>query len=237
MARASPLAAGLTHRYLSPMQYALMSSGGKDSTLALDRARRQNLDVKYLVNLYDGESNRVRFHGVRSELIELQARALGLEPISTPTKGSKYEPAFLDTLHLLKKRNVVGVIFGNISLQDVRSWYEERVTGSGLKHLEPIWGEPSIEVAWEVVERGYQAVVVSVDLSLGAAAFLGREFDADLVTDLGCTDGLDAGGEHGEYHTFVYDGPSFETPVLFSKGRTVEFEGHRFVDLMPTARH
>jgi diphthamide synthase (EF-2-diphthine--ammonia ligase) len=103
--------------------------------------------------------------------------------------------------------------------------------------VEPIWGEPSIEVAWEVVERGYQAVVVSVDLSLGAATFLGREFDADLVTDLGCTEGLDAGGEHGEYHTFVYDGPAFDIPVPFSLGDTVEIEGHRFVDLMPNAYH
>ncbi len=219
------------------MHYALMSSGGKDSTLALDRARRQHLDVKYLVNLFDGESKRVRFHGVRSELIELQARALGLEPISAATKGTEYEPIFLDTLRELKQRDVGGVIFGNISLQDVRSWYEERVTDTGLVHLEPIWGEPSIEVAWEVVERGYQAVVVSVDLALGAADFLGREFDADLVTELGCTDDLDAGGEHGEYHTFVYDGPTFETPVSFSVGETVEFEGHRFVDLMPNDRN
>jgi len=215
------------------MHYALMSSGGKDSTLALDRARREQLDVKYLVNLYDDETNRVRFHGVRSELIQMQAQALGLESITAATHGKEYEPVFMDTLRLLKRRNVAGVIFGNISLQDVRSWYEERVTDTGLVHLEPIWGEPSIEVAWEVVERGYQAVVVSVDLSLGAARFLGREFDADLVTELGCTDGLDAGGENGEYHTFVYDGPAFDRAVSFSIGDIVEFEGHRFVDLMP----
>jgi uncharacterized protein (TIGR00290 family) len=219
------------------MHYALMSSGGKDSTLALDRARRQDLDVRYLVNIYDGETNRVRFHGVRHELIQRQAQALGLEPITTPTQGNEYEPVFMDMLGQLKERDVAGVIFGNISLQDVRSWYEERVTRSGLVHVEPIWGEPSIEVAWEVVERGYQAVVVSVDLSLGAATFLGREFDADLVTDLGCTEGLDAGGEHGEYHTFVYDGPAFDIPVPFSLGDTVEIEGHRFVDLMPNAYH
>jgi uncharacterized protein (TIGR00290 family) len=211
-----------------------MSSGGKDSTLALDRARRARVDLKFLVNIYEGSSNRVHFHGVRKELIERQARSFGLELVSNHTHPDDFETVFLATLKELKERGAEGIVFGNVHLKDVRKWYEERVMAAGLEHLEPIWGEPPIELVWEIVERGYQAIVTSVDPARGAAQFLGREMDADLVTDLGVTDDLDPCGESGEYHTFVYDGPEFLHPVEFEIGETLEVEGHKFIDLLPT---
>lgn len=217
------------------MSYALMTSGGKDSVLALDRARRERLDVTCLVNIYEGSSGRVRFHGVRRELIEQQAEGLGLELIQRHTTPDDFESIFAATLADLKNRDIAGVVFGDIHLSDVRSWYEERVTAAGLAHIEPIWGEPPIELLWEVVERGYQAIVTSVDLNLRAAPFLGRELDADLVTEMGVTDDLDPCGEGGEYHTFVYDGPEFRNQVHFAIGDTIELEGHRFLDLMPAS--
>lgn len=215
------------------MPYALMSSGGKDSTLALDRARRRGLHVTHLVNIYEGTTGRVRFHGVRHELISAQARALGLELIASHTHPDGFESVFLDILDGLRARDVTGVVFGNIHLADVRAWYEERVRGAGLEHVEPLWGAPPIEIAWEFVERGYHALIVSVDLAQPAAGLLGREFDADLVTELGVTERLDPCGERGEYHTFAYDGPAFEAPVAFTLGEQVEIEGHRFLDLVP----
>lgn len=215
------------------MTYALMTSGGKDSTLALDRALREGLDVRFLANIYEGSTGRVRFHGVRHELIRQQAELLGLEYVSAPTSPDPFEPVFTDLLRQLKDRGATGVVFGNIHLADVRDWYESRVWAAGLEHLEPLWGDPSVELAWEVVERGYHALVVSVDLARSAAGFLGREFDADLVTEITVTDDLDPCGEHGEYHTFVFDGPDFRHPVNFKHGRTVDIEGHRFIDLVP----
>ncbi|KPJ86765.1 MAG: hypothetical protein AMS18_15225, partial [Gemmatimonas sp. SG8_17] len=125
------------------MIYALMSSGGKDSTLALDRARRQELDVRYFVNIYDGATQRVRFHGVHRELIARQAQALGLEPLITEAAPDGFEAAFLKLLGELQQRDVTGVIFGNVHLAEIRWWYEERVLEAGLRHVEPIWGEPS----------------------------------------------------------------------------------------------
>jgi uncharacterized protein (TIGR00290 family) len=215
------------------MRYALMTSGGKDSILALDRARRNGLEVRFLVNVYEGTTGRVRFHGVRQRLIQLQAEALGLELLQAATHPADFETAFTSLLDQLKERDVRGVVFGNVHLEDVRAWYEERVAAVGLEHIEPLWGSPAIEVAWEVVERGYHPLVVSVDLRRPAAVFLGREFDADLVTEIGVTDDLDPCGERGEYHTFVYDGPAFADPIAFSLGERVEFEGHRFLDLVP----
>lgn len=215
------------------MPYALMTSGGKDATLALDRARRDGLDVPLLVTLYDGATSRLRYHWVRRELLQDQARALGLELLAVPTPPESYEPVFNDVLETLRERGYDGVIFGNVHLADVRAWYERRVRAAGLDHLEPLWGEPSVEVAWSVVERGYRAVVVSVNLAERATGFLGCEFDADLVTQISVLEGLDPCGERGEYHTFVFDGPEFRHPVGFSRGPIAEVDGHRFLDLVP----
>jgi len=217
----------------SPMSYALMSGTGKDSTLALDRARRQGLDLRWLASIYDGATGRVRFHGVRHELITAQARALGLEPVLYATHPAPFEPVLMRLLQELKRRGCRGLVFGNIALADVREWWEQRVTAAGFEHVELLWGEPSIEVAHEVVERGYHALVVSVNLAMRATPFLGRELDADLLTELGITDDLDPSGEHGEFHTFAYDGPEFHHPIAFRIGETMELEGHRFLDLVP----
>ncbi len=215
------------------MTYALMTSGGKDSMLALDRARQEGLDVGILATIYEGSTGRIRFHGVRHELIAAQAAALGLEYVEASTSPDPFEPVFEQMLRDLKDRGVEGVVFGNVHLQDVRDWYEERVRAAGLDHVEPLWGGPGIEVAWGVVERGHRAIVVSVDLVRPAVPFLGREFDADLVTELGTMEGIDPCGERGEYHTFVFDGPDFSEPVSFVRGETVEIDGHRFIDLVP----
>ncbi|MCH7873851.1 MAG: hypothetical protein IH965_00960 [Gemmatimonadetes bacterium] len=215
------------------MTYALMSSGGKDCTLAFDRARRDGYDVRYLANIYEGTTDRVRFHGVRKELVSAQAEAMGLEPILRHTTPHDFEPVLVELLDELKRRGCRGVIFGNIHLADVRAWYEERVTRSGLEHVELLWGEPPMELVYEVVERGYHGLLVSVDLAAPAARFLGRELDADLLTDIGITDDLDPCGERGEFHTFIYDGPEFRHAVAFDRGETLEIEGHRFIDLLP----
>jgi uncharacterized protein (TIGR00290 family) len=212
-----------------------MTSGGKDSMLALDRARQQRLDVSTLATIYDGSTGRVRFHGVRQELIAAQAQALGLEYVAAATSPTPFEPVFEQLLGILGDRGITGVVFGNVHLADVRQWYEERVRAAGLEHVEPLWGEPGVEVAWGVVERGYRAIVVSVDLARRAMPFLGREFDADLVTDLSTIDDLDPCGEQGEYHTYVFDGPDFRSPVEFTVGETVDIEDHRFIDLVPIA--
>lgn len=217
------------------MAYALMGCGGKNSTLALDRARRDHFDVTHLVTIYGGDPERARFHGTNRQLVGSYADCLGLEPIAIQTSGGNLAAVFDEQLGVLAGLGLEGVIFGDINLESVRSWYEERVKAAGLEHVEPNWGNPSIEIAWEVVERGYQALVVAVDRAARTAKLLGREFDADLVTEIGCMDGIDPSGEHGEYHTFVFDGPSFARPVNFSIGEGTEAEGHRVIELIGPA--
>lgn len=210
--------------------YALSWSGGKDSALALDRATRQGLIVKYLLNIYEGSTNRVRFHGVRRELMQSQARALGLELVQRATHPDDFEKVFLDALHDLRARGVHGIVFGNIHLADVRAWYEERTSGLGFRHVEPLWGEPPGALVREFVRRGYRARVVSVDLKQGRREWLGREITDALIEEFERA-GADPCGEKGEYHTFVFDGPLFAHPVEIREVGRLEMEGHALIDL------
>jgi uncharacterized protein (TIGR00290 family) len=134
----------------------------------------------------------------------------------------------------LNARKIGGVVFGNIHLADVRAWYEERSKAAKLKHVEPLWGNPPGELVREVLSLGYRATIVSVDLARSDPAWVGQELTLPLVKEME-NRGLDPCGEHGEYHTFVFDGPLFHAPVLVGTGEVVEQEGHRLIDLAPRA--
>ena len=129
-------------------------------------------------------------------------------------------------------RGVGGMVLGNIHLADVRAWYEERITGVGLAHVEPLWGERPPELARELLGLGYRPTIVSVDLEQGDPAWVGRELDLELLEAIEHF-GADACGERGEYHTFVSDGPAFLQPVTFRTGETVTMKGHCLIDLLP----
>lgn len=215
------------------MAYALSWSGGKDSTLALDRAVRGGLPIDRLFNIYEGNSGRVRFHGVRRELIRAQADALGLDLVQRHTHPDDYETVFGRILDELRDDGVEGIVFGNIHLSDIRAWYEERTSARGFEHREPLWGEPPAALLDEFIGRGYLARVVSIDLERGRPEWLGRLLDAELADALRSSPGVDPAGEHGEYHSFVFDGPLFHRPVAVGTGDTVEREGHRLLDLVP----
>jgi uncharacterized protein (TIGR00290 family) len=188
--------------------------------------------VRWLVNLFEQSSGRVRFHGVRAELVKAQAAGLGLELVQRPVTSEGFEAAFRGVLEELRARGCEAVAFGNVHLQDVRAWYEERVRGAGLAHLEPLWGSPPEQLVREFLHLGYGAVVVSVDLRLGRAGWVGARVDEAFLRRVEEA-GADPCGEFGEYHTFVFSGPAFLWPVRFRTGELMEREGHRFVDLLP----
>ena len=217
-----------------PTSCALSFSGGKDSMLALDRAIRRGWPVRYLLNLYDAASQRVRFHGVRQELIQAQADALGIDLLSYPTQPEDFEHVFLGALDDLRQRGVDAIIFGNIHLADVRAWYEERTTGKGLIHLEPLWGEPVGLLAREVVQRGYHAILTSVELARARETWLGQPLSDALIAEFEAA-GIDACGERGEYHTFVSSGPLFRSSLPITLGERVSMPGYALIDLLPEA--
>lgn len=212
------------------MIHALATGAGKDATLAFHRARAEGLDVSWAFNVYEGTTGRVRFHGTPKELVVAHARALELELVTDHTHPREFEEVFLDVLERLKERGVGGVVFGNVHLDGVRAWYEERTRAVGLEHVEPLWGEEPSELVRELIALGYRATVVSVDLERGDPTWLGRELTLSLVDEIEAA-GVDPCGEHGEYHTFVWDGPDFHRPLPIRTGEVVEMEGHRLVDL------
>lgn len=198
-------------------RYALMWSGGKDGALALLRARARGLAVTRLVNFYDGESGRVRFHATRAALIAAQASAIGIALRQYATSWPEYEPAFRGMLAELRSDGFTGVVFGDIHLADVRAWYEDRVRGAGLAHVEPLWGEAPAELLAEFVASGSRAVVTCCEDGKLDERWLGRIIDDDFARDI-ATLSIDAAGENGEYHSFAFAGPLFRVPVAWQPG-------------------
>jgi len=213
--------------------YALMWSGGKDSYLALTRARRQGLEVVTLVNIYDQATGRVRFHATRHELIAAQAFSLGLRIHQHPTPADGYEATFRAALEQLARGGYTGVVFGNIHLADVRAWFEERVRAASLEHVEPIWGEPPAALLDEFVDSGARAVVTCVELARLPASWLGRTIDGAFATDIARHPDVDPCGERGEYHSFVHDGPLFTQPVHWRPGGIHEEAGFAQLEVLP----
>ena len=194
-----------------------MWSGGKDSALALLRARARGLDVARLVNFYDPATDRVRFHATRRELIQAQADAIGieLEQVGVPWEG--YEDAFRAMLTELRDDGFAGVAFGDIHLADVRAWFEERVRAAGLEHVEPIWGEPPAALLAEFVASGSRAVITCVDTPKLDESWLGRVIDETFARDIARLP-VDPAGENGEYHSFTFAGPLFREPLRYRTG-------------------
>ncbi len=209
------------------MSWVLATAGGKDATLALHRAREEGYEVRWGLNIFEGNSGLVRFHGTPRPVLEAQLRALDLEPLLGETHPDPFEVVLVRLLGQAKARGAAGVLFGNLHLTEIRAWYEDRVRMAGLLHHEPLWEVPPEEVSREVVRRGFRARVISVNLERGDPAWLGRELDDSLV-DAFVAAGIDPAGEHGEFHTLVWDGPGFSRPLPFDVDGAEEREGHRF---------
>ena len=194
-----------------------MWSGGKDSALALDRARRSGHNVSRLISFYDSGTRRVRFHATRVEMLEAQAAAIGIELRAIPTSWQEMEERLGRELASLHQEGFAGVVFGDIHLDDVRDWYETRVVAASLEHVEPIWGEPPPALLKEFISTGGRAVLTCVELAKLDATWLGRVTDEQFAAGIGET-GVDACGENGEYHSFAFAGPVFKQAVAWVAG-------------------
>ena len=199
------------------MRCVVMWSGGKDSALAADRARRNGAEIACLVNFYDEETGRVRFHATRTELIAAQAESIGVPLVQRGTAWPRFEPVFRETLDTLAREGIEGVVFGDIHLADVRAWYEVRVRAAGLVHVEPLWAEEPRDLLAEFVESGGRALVTCVEAEKLDESWLGGIIDEAFVRDIASVP-IDPCGENGEYHSFAFAGPLFRRPVPHAPG-------------------
>jgi len=189
-------------------------SGGKDSCLALWRAQQAGFDVRTLLVMFEEHGERSRSHALPAPLIARQAQALGLDLVVRGASWQNYEHTFTEALRELKASGHEAAIFGDIDLQPHRDWEEKVCAAADLRPVLPLWHHDRRALAREVIEAGFRAIVVCVDSRYLADDFCGREYDEAFIAAL--PHGVDACGENGEFHTFVYDGPNFRNPVAFS---------------------
>lgn len=187
--------------------------------LALWHARTYNLRATTLLTMFDETGKRSRSHGVPRALVEAQARALGLDLVAPSAGWKDYEKVFVEALNELRSRGHEAAIFGDIDLEPHREWEARVCRRAGLDHCLPLWHRDRGELAREAIALGFKAIVVCVDSRYLGDEFCGRQFDGSFIADL--PPGVDACGENGEFHTFVYDGPMFQRPVECAvKGRS-----------------
>lgn len=213
-------------------------SGGKDSAMALDELRRdREFEIAALLTTVTEPYNRISMHGVRRELLERQADALGLplEVVLIPAACTNeiYEAQMEAALQRFKSRGVSRVAFGDIFLQDLREYRERNLARVGMQAIFPIWKRPTEELAREFVSRRFRAVTVCVDPRWLDKSFCGCEFDAAFLARLPAS--VDPCGENGEFHSFVFDGPGFRESVPVARGEITNREGFIFCDLLSSS--
>jgi uncharacterized protein (TIGR00290 family) len=215
-------------------------SGGKDSALALAALRDDPLfEVVALMTTVTRDYDRISIHGVRRALLDAQAESIGLPLIEivleAQSSNEAYDAAVERALAAVRQRfpDVRRIAYGDLFLEDVRRYREDRLKPLGFEGVFPIWGRPTDALAREFVDRGFEARLVCVDTTQLDAGFAGRAYDASMLDELPA--GVDPCGERGEFHTFVSAGPIFRAPIAYAVGEVVLRDGRfAYCDLLPT---
>ena len=206
------------------MKILLSWSSGKDSAWALHLLNQRTPGaVAALLTTLNESVDRVAMHGVRREVLEAQAAAASLPlwkvPLPHPCSNEEYESRMGAAVARAVAEGFTHVAFGDLFLEDIRRYREERLAGTGLLPLFPVWGIPTGDLADRMIESGLRARIACVDTRVLPADFVGREFDRELLRDL--PPGVDPCGENGEFHTCVYAGPMFTGPLAVEPGEVV----------------
>ncbi len=234
---------GLPSREVSPPGQELGSlpevgapvRDGSDGVAQRRDEAKAGCDPCALITTVTETYNRISMHGVRRELLALQAQALGLPlaEVLIPASCSNelYETRMREALASEQLRSVASVAFGDLFLEDVRAYREERLAAAGRGGLFPLWGRDTTELAQRFISLGFEAIIVCVDPRTLDAAFAGRRYDERLLAEL--PPDVDPCGENGEFHTFVHGGPIFRRPIAWTPGEVIARDGFVFADLAP----
>lgn len=207
------------------MKKALFNwSSGKDSALALYKIlQNPEFKIDYLLTSVNQQFKRISMHGVRVELLQQQAESIGipLEIMEIPEMPTMevYESVMQQTLEKLKNKGISHSVFGDIFLEDLRQYREDKLATMGFEGVFPIWRIPTKELIQEFISLGFQTVVVCVNERYLDKSFVGRMIDQQFIDDL--PENVDVCGENGEFHTFCFDGPIFQKPIDFELGEIV----------------
>jgi len=219
------------------MKVLVSWSTGKDSAWMLHALRQQQPGaVAGLLTTTNEAFDRVAMHAVRRELLQAQADATGLPlhvvPLPWPCSNEQYEAIMKTAVDGFVRDGYTHAAFGDLFLEDVRRYREERLAGSGLEPLFPIWKTKSTAaLAQDMVDGGLRATLTCVNPTQLDRRFAGRTFDPSLLADL--PPGVDPCGENGEFHSFAHTGPMFNQPIAVRVGDIVDRDGFVFADLLP----
>jgi uncharacterized protein (TIGR00290 family) len=212
-------------------------SGGKDSARALYEIQRATkYEILGLLTNVTEDYDRISMHGVRSTLLRQQAISLGLplKRILIPRNVSmeEYESEMEITLTKFQQDGISSVVFGDIFLEDIRKYREEKLSQIGMKGLFPLWKRGSADLAQDFINLGFKAIVTCVDSKVLDKGFIGRLIDERFLAELPAN--VDPNGENGEFHSFVFEGPIFKEEIPYTIGEVVLRDSFYFCDLLPT---
>jgi uncharacterized protein (TIGR00290 family) len=211
-------------------------SSGKDSAWTLHVLRQSDdVEVVGLLTTINTNFQRVAMHGTRYTLLEAQANAALLPlwevPLPWPCNNDVYEEAMSAACASAVQQGISAVAFGDLFLEDVRRYREDRLRGTGLAPIFPLWGRDTRRLIREMLDSRLRARIVCVDPSKLDGDFIGRDLDLDLLSRLPAA--VDPCGENGEFHTFAHAGPMFSQPIPIKGGETVTRDGFLFADVLP----
>ena len=209
---------------------AVSWSGGKDSYLALNRARQQ-FDVAALITMFTQDGTRSRSHGLRPEVLQRQAALLDMELLQGCGSWQSYETAFKTLLCELRDRRFSHVVFGDIFLDDHKHWVERVCSESGLIAVEPLWEQPTSQLLLEFLNLGGEAHIVAIKAALLDESWLGRPLSPELLPEFEKL-GIDPCGEYGEYHTLVTSSPLFTARLNISDIGHHLHDGYWMLDIV-----
>jgi uncharacterized protein (TIGR00290 family) len=209
-------------------------SSGKDSAWSLYLMQRSaEYKVAGLLTTLNTQFDRVAMHSTRREVLEAQAEAAGLPlqivPLPWPCSNEQYEAAMRTACDEALASGIEGIAFGDLFLEDIRRYCEDRLRGTGLTPLFPVWKINTRSLLVKMIATGVKTRIVCVDPKKLPREFAGRDLDQEFLRDLPA--GVDPCGENGEFHTCVYDGPMFHHPIPIESGDVVERDGFIFADV------
>jgi len=209
-------------------------SSGKDSAMALYQLQRScSYKVSALLTTVTRDYDRVSIHGIEDKLLEAQAACLGIPIekvyIDKDSSNEQYEQRMKDKLLFYKDRGVNLVVFGDIFLEDLRKYRQDNLSKVGMKAIFPIWGEDTANLAREIIDLGFKAVIVCADSKILDKTFVGAMFDEEFLSRL--PSGVDPCGENGEFHTFLIGAPMFKNRIEFGKTKAVLKNNYWFLDI------
>lgn len=206
-------------------------SGGKDSCLAAYKAIQDGCTLSFLANTVSVQYKRVRFHGIKDSLIQLQADCIGVPLLQKETTAEHYFQEFTENLRKGMSGDIEGIVFGDIHLDECFGNAKDMCKELGVSLIEPLWHRKQTDILEELIELGFEAIVVSAQAGILGLEWIGRKIDKSFIRDIHALKFVDACGENGEFHTFVINGPIFKHKIEILQSAPILRDNFWFLDI------